>query len=354
MKQSRIIAVLSCILLTACSAGQPADESAAPTRVPETTVVRQALGSNGHIFTSIAIEQGFFADEGITVEFVPVATDAEGFEAIKDGRIDIAANSGTNLPLENISKGMDLTIFGGYMLTGCMPIFARTDTEWNGIEDLIGSTMACEPNLFAVTGPLLDMGYQPLQQITWLNPEDQMDRIRAVESGEADFGLVGTSLNYEINSNPNLKVLTYADDILPDYSCCRAEALTSWVKENPNTVIAVLKGWIRAMEYYDSHHDETVHLTMKQIGQDEEYVRAYLDNPRCNLDVDPMKSAVERAWTYMGRLGLLDRDAAGMDIDEHINTELYKIALDECQAQYGSENPQFYERMQSQFAKNNQ
>ena len=354
MKRGRIIAVLGCFLLAACASGRRENPDNQPVRVPETTVVRQALGSNGHIFTSIAIEQGYFADEGITVEFVPVANDTEVFEGIRDGRIDIASNSGTNLPLEYISKGLDLTVFGGYMLTGCMPVFARTETEWHGIEDLVGSTMACEPNMFAITGPLLDMGYEPLEDITWLNPDNQEDRIRAVESGEADFGLVGTSLNYEIITNPDLKILTYASDVLPQYSCCRAEALTSWVNANPNTVIALLKGWIRAMAYYDTHHEETVHLTMNLLGEEEEYVRAYLDNPHCDLNVDPMKSAVERAWKYMGRLGLLDRDAAGIDINDHINVDLYKIALDECQAEYGEENPRFYERMQAQYARNNQ
>ena len=189
MKHRRIKAVLACTLLTACSSAGPEDASV-PGSVPETTVVRQALGGNGHIFTSIAQEQGYFADEGITVEFVPLANDTEVFEALRDGRIDIASNSGTNLPLQYISEGLDLTIFGGYMLTGCMPVFGRADAEWNGIEDLVGKTVACEPNLFALTGPLLDLGYDPLNDITWLNTADQEYRIRAVESGEADFGLV--------------------------------------------------------------------------------------------------------------------------------------------------------------------
>ena len=353
MKYKRIIAALSCTFLVSCSSAVPKKEET-PVSVPETAVVRQAFSSNGHIFTSIAQEQGYFTDEGITVVFVPVANDAEVFAAIREGRIDIAANSGTNLPLQSISEGLDLTIFGGYMLTGCMPIFSRSDTEWHGIQDLIGKTVACEPNLYAVTGPLLDMGYDPLHDITWLNPPDQEDRIRAVESGEADFGLVGTSLNYEINTNMNIKVLTYASDILPNYSCCRAEALTSWVNENPNTVKAVLKGWIRAMAYYDSHHEETVAMTARLVSESEDYVRAYLDNPRCDLNVDPMKTSVERAWDYMARLGLLDEEASKIDIDDHINADLYKLALDECQAQYGEENPKFYERMQAQYAVNNQ
>ena len=347
-----ILTAVCCTLITGCNANKP--ENSSVNTEPETTVVRLALGSNGHIFNAIAEEQGYLAAEGITVAYVPVENDLEVFQGIRDGLIDVASNSGTNLPLQYISEGMDLTIFGGYMLTGCMPIFSRTETEWNSIEDLIGKTMACEPNLFAITGPLLDLGYDPLHDITWLETENQEERIQAVEDGTADFGLVGTSLNYAINSNPNLKVLTYASDILPNYSCCRVEALTSWINANPNTVKALLKAWIRAMAYYDTHHEETVSLTVNLIEEDEAYVRAYLDNPRCDLNIDPMKSSVERAWNYMEDLGLLNNEAEQINIDDHINIDLYKAALDECQAQYGEENPKFYERMQAQYARYNQ
>lgn len=353
MKKRGVMILLICLLLfLACSNGK-GPSAANGKEALETTEIRLALNSGGHILNAIAEEQGYLSDEGISVIYVSVDTDAEVFEGILNGTIDVASNSGTNLPLQKISEGLDLTIFGGYLLTGCMPIFSRAEAEWNGIEDLIGKTMACEPNLYAITGPLLDMGYDPLTQVNWYETTNQMDRLKAVENGEADFGLVGTPLNYEVNTNPNIKILTYAADILPEYSCCRVEALSSWVKENPNTVKALLKAWIRAMAYYESHHDEAVLMMIKSFHQDEEYIRAYLDNPRFDLNTGPMKKAILRAWDYMDRLGLLDENAKQIDINDHINTDLYKAALDECQAQYGAENPQFYEKMQAQYAKNN-
>ena len=321
--------------------------------LPEKKVIRLAYPAGAHVFNAIAQQQGYLAEEGIEVEYVPVRTDAEVFRGIKAGTIDVASNSGTNLPLQMISEGMDLTIFGGYLLTGCMPIIAKPDMPWNGIEDLIGKKVAFEPNVYAVTGPLLDKGYDPVHDITWLEFEDQKDRIKAVESGEADYALVGTDLNYEVNQNPNIKVLTYASDILPDFSCCRVEAPTKWVQENPNTVKALLRAWIRAMAYYDTHHDEIVSLMMDVTGRDEAFLRAYLDNPRCDLNVDPMRNSVRRAWQYMDRLGLLSKEAKQINIDDHINTALYEEALDECQKKYGNENLKFYEKLQSQFARNN-
>ncbi len=357
MKLIRKAALACLVLLTACTSASDKSsvtEEDEASRAPETTVVRLALNSSGHIMNAIAEAQGYLEEEGITVEYVPTVTDQDAFEGIKNGTIDIASNSGTNLPLQYISEGMDLTIFGGYLLTGCMPLFTRAETEWNGIEDLIGKTVACEPNLYAITGPLLNMGHDPLIDITWYETGTQEERIQAVKDGRADFGLVGTALNYAVNSDPELKIVTYAADVLPAYSCCRAEALTSWVEKNPNTVRALLRAWIRAMEYYYTHHDETVKLVMKLTGNEEAFVRAYMDNPRCDLNIDPMRSSVKRAWRYMGGLGLFSIDARQIDIDDHINVTLYKEALDECQRKYGSEDPKFYEKLQSQYSKNNQ
>lgn len=359
MKRNDLIRCTLCLLIAAlllagCGRSAPAATPSAEDLKPETDVVRLAytleLSANGHIFNAIAEQQGYLEDEGIRVEHVMVANDAAVFKAIQKGQIDVASNSGTNLPLQQIAEGMDLTIFGGYMLTGCMPLFSLVDTEWDGLEDLVGKTVACEPNLYAITGPLLDMGYDPLHDIHWLETENQIDRIKAVESGEADFGVVGTTLNYEVNTNPNIKILAYASDFLPNYSCCRVEAPTDWINEHPNTVRALLKAWIRAMAYYDLHHDETVEMVARLTYEEEAIIRAYIDNPHYDMNVDPMKRSVERAWNYMRDMGLFSKEAEQIDIDDHINVELYKQALDACQEQYGSENPKFYERMQAQFA----
>ena len=347
-----IMSVTLLMLMTACG-GSPGGVPSDADDAENTSTIRLAFPANGHILNAIAEDQGYLEEEGIKVEYVKADTDEAVFEGIENGTIDVASNSGTNLPLERIAAGQDLTIFGGYQLTGCMPIFAKVDTEWKGIDSLIGKTVAFEPNLYCITGPLLDKGYDPLKQIKWYETGDQNERIEAVKEGKADYALVGTPLNYAVNSDPDLKVCTYASDVLPDYSCCRVEARTEWVSENPETVKALLRAWIRAMAYYETHHDETVQLMVQVTGQDEEYLRAYMDNPHLDINVGPMRSSVRRAWDYMEKLGLLSPKAAEINIDDHINTELYKEALDECQEKYSSENPKFYEKMQGQYARNN-
>ena len=71
-------------------------------------------------------------------------------------------------------------------------------------------------------------------------------------------------------------------------------------------------------------------IVAKTLETDEDYVAAYMDNEHYRLNLDPFKSSIERAWGYMLKLKLFDEGAEDINIDDHINTELYKAALDEC------------------------
>ena len=191
MKKLFVLMSVCLLLLCGCGAGKDGKKESGK---PEVEVIRMAGQGSGHILTLIADEMGYLRDEGIRVEYTYTQTDAEVFEGIKNGYFDVAATSGTNLPLQEISSGLDLTIFGGYLVTGCMPIISRVETPWNGIEDLIGKTMACEPNLYAITGPLIDMGYDPLNQINWYETVDQNDRIKAVKTEKPILPLLAQRL----------------------------------------------------------------------------------------------------------------------------------------------------------------
>lgn len=357
--KKRIIGVLLCIAMTASlmvgcgsgDSGSDAEETNAEAEEGtdennlETDTVRLALAGSAHIFNAIAEEQGFLEDEGLTVEYVTCENSEGAFTSLSAGKVDILSNYGTNLPLQYIGSGTDLTMFAGYMLTGCMPVIAKAGTEWNGVEDLIGKTVACEPNVFAVTGPLLDLGYDPLNDINWLNFDNHTDRIEAVRSGEADYAVLGTSMMYNVLQMDDIEIVSYCSDITPNYSCCRIETTTEWLENNPNTVKALLRAWIRAQEYYEDHKDEAKTIVAESIDASEDYVAAYMDNEHYRLNIDPFKSSIERAWEYMLGLGLFDEGAEDINIDDHINTELYKEALDECVEKYYDEDPEFYDTM---------
>lgn len=90
-------------------------------------------------------------------------------QLLASNKVDVVSNSGTSNPLQQIASGVDLTVFGGHMVNGCMPVIAKTGTEWKGVESLIGKKFACNPSYFAFTGAVMDLGYdKPLEALEWI------------------------------------------------------------------------------------------------------------------------------------------------------------------------------------------
>ena len=97
---------------------------------------------------------------------------------------------------------------------------------------------------------------------------------------------------------------------------------------------------------------EVVGWMAEELGTSKEYVAAYMLNEHYRINVDPIRNPVVRAWNYMDRLGVLEK-AEGVKLEDHINIELYKAALDEVVAEHRSEDPEFYDRMVAFYKENN-
>ena len=336
------------------AAAQPEAQPEAAKEVPEVSTVRWNWGTSANILVALAIEKGYFAEYGLNIEFVNANENANAMTLLSTGQVDVVSNSGTASPLQNIAAGVDMTIFGGHMVQGCMPVVARKGTEWKGIESLVGKKFACNPSYFAFTGALMDAGYdKPLEAVDFISGMGYNDALAALQRGEFDYALMGTGQNFAVNNMDDIEILTYQGDVMPDYSCCRMECPTVFLEKNPITVKCILKALIRAQAYYEANKEECVDILAKAINADHDYVAAYMLNDHYKVHADPLAKSVVRAWNILDKTGFLDENAKNIDINDHINTELYKQALDACAAEYGAEDPAFYQAMNEYFAANN-
>lgn len=352
--KKRLMALLCvcALLFTLAGCGSSADST---TSSDGKTVVRWNAGTSGNVLVTIANEKGYFADEGIELEMVPANANTDAMTMLSTDKVDIVSNAGTSNPLQQIAAGEDFTIFGGHMVNGAMPIIAKKGTEWKGVESLIGKKFAANPSYFALTGAVMDLGYDnPLEVVDWVSYSDYNDALAAVVSGEVDYALMGTGQNYQVQTMDDVEVMCYQSDIMPDYSCCRLVARTDYVNKNADTIQKILVALMRAQEYYEAHPDEAVELQAKEIGADEDYVAAYMKNDHYKVSVDPLKNSVERAWEILDKTGFLSDNAKEINIDDHINTEIYQKALAEYKDKYGSENPDFVQSLETYFQQNDQ
>lgn len=311
----------------------------------EKTVVKWNYGTSGNVLVTIAEEKGFFEDEGISIEPVHATANTDAMALISSGKADVVSNAGTSNPLQQISSGVEMTIFGGHMVNGAMPVIAKKGTEWKGVESLVGKKFACNPQYFAFTGALLDLGYDPLEDVEFVSYPNYNDAIAAVVKGEVDYALLGTGQNLSAKTMEDIEIVTFQSEVMPDYSCCRLVALTSFIEENPNTVKAILRALIRAQQYYEDNKEEAITLQAKAINADEEYVEAYMLDDHYDVHIDPLKSSVVRAWNILDSTGFLSEQSKQINIEDHINTVLYKEALDQVTDDHYDEDPEFYDGM---------
>lgn len=322
--------------------------------VPETSVIRWNYGTSGNVLVTIAEKKGYFEEEGLTIEFVTATANADAMALLATGKTDVVSNSGTSNPLQQIASGVDLTVFGGHMVDGSMPVVAKKGTKWNGVEDLIGKKFACNPSYFAFTGAVMDLGYEdPLSAVEWVVYTNYNDALAAVVRGEVDYALQGTGQNYAVKNMDEVDIVAYQGDVMPNYSCCRLVTQTSFIEENPITVKHIMKALIRAQQYYEANKEEAITLQAENIGTSEEYVAAYMLNDNYVVNPDPLKDPVIRAWNILDKTGFLSEKAKNIDIRDHINTELYKAALDEVMAEHGDEDPEFYKDLLAFYEENN-
>lgn len=320
----------------------------------EVDTIRWAKDNSGNVFLAIAEDQGWFEELGIEIEEVPIDANNDAITALSADQVDILTNYGTTNPLQAIASGEDYLIIGGYMATGCMTVVAKKGTEWNGVQDFVGKKVAGNPNDYTYTGALLELGYDPLNDVEWVSSENYSDALAAVVAGEVDYALLGTSRNYEVSQNDDIEVLTYKSDVKPWYSCCRMCIKRDYAEQNPNTVKAIIKVLLRGQMYYESHHDECVDLMADYMGVEKDYVTAYMDNEHFRISCDPLKNEVVDAWNTLDETGFLSDEAKDINIEDHIAIDIYKAAFDEAKEEYYDEDPEFWDNMEEFYSEHNE
>ena len=311
-----------------------------------------AQGTSGNVLVSIAKKNGYFDEVGVEVEEIPL--DEGQIQAVTTGRVDIASNTGTWEPLRSIISGNDLSIIGGNMLTGCMPVIAKKGTVWNSPKDFIGKKVADDKSCYALYHTLAEEGYDLDKDIDWRQYGDDSDEIQAVIKGEVDFATIGTNKMYELQNTSDIDIVTFCSDVTPNYSCCRMIARDSWVKENKETIKLINMALIKSLSYFENHREDCVDLMAKQLNAPEDYVKAYLLNEHYRINPDTVKNTIIDNYNYIMEVKGVENPDPSVKIEEHIYNDIYKEALDEAQKRWGSENPSFYERAQQFYRENNE
>lgn len=322
----------------------------------ETDVIRWVRGHSGNPMMSMARSNGYLEEYDLNVEEIPMQTTKDSFSALSSDKIDIISNAGTGGPLQRIAVGEDVVIFGGHMVSGSVKLIGPYGSTFNGVEDFVGKSVAgAGISSYQFSGPLLDLGYDPVNDVKWVNME-AADVIAAVIKGEVDYGVVGTEMVqkiYEMEQQEALEVLADSNEIVENYSCCRMETDLGFIKKNPKTVKNLLKALIRGQKDYEANPEKAVEIVSKELDAPADFVEAYITDSGYILHVDPLYNSCDRAWKWFDEMRLLDENAKNINLKEHVRVDIYKEALDEVIAEVGDEDPEYWEGVVKYFEENN-
>lgn len=307
-----IAAILSAVALTACSgssssnddtvgntnstatpAAESKAETAAQTEEEATTAELKHfsigyLPSTGHLLYFVAKEEGFFEAEGLDAELQ--LFDSYSLELLRGKRIAV-------VPL------------------------GTQDIVWR-----IG---------FREAG--LDVG----TDVEFVDVESGTAAFAALNNADIDGALVFTPFRAQ-GVNDGYVILDYSGEIegFEKHPCCRNIAETENINADPDAYKAYLKALIQAYKFYQENQDETVEDIVKYVSVDPDIIRQETYGEHISSYPDSDKKTIVEWKDHMVDLGFFE----DFDIESHVNTELYKSALDEVISEH-PEDVDFYADM---------
>lgn len=288
------------------------------------------LASPGHVLYFVAKEKGFFQEEGLDVNLFLFNNSGEGMNAIKSGKLD-AGTFGTTAPLKFIANGGDFTMFGGQMENGGSGLVTKPERvkEFSNLKNFRGkkiATVRLSTADVVFRAALLDAGVDWKKDMTLLELDSPGAVLEAVKKGSVDAGMVWAP-HLKNCEKQGLKTALYTDQVEKGHSCCRQTALTARLKEKPEDYVAFLRALIKAYRFYQTKQDETVDVIAKYVKVDKDVIKAETYGGHCASNPDPGRKGSLRFWNNIKKVGYVEPNCP-VKIEEHLNIELYRQALD--------------------------
>jgi len=280
-------------------------------------------------FFWMALEQGYFKQRGLDVQFIDLRGDRDVLRALLAGELDSAEPSPGG-PLVAIDGGADIRFIGSSMPGLPFALYVRKDIQrW---EELKGKTFGVSapgstPDLIA-RAMLQRKGVDP-DSIRIANAGGSAGRIQALVGGKID----ATASSSEFVPDADrlgIKVMALSADVLPEYPRFTIIARTDTLRQKREAVVSFLAAYMQGLDYALKHRDQTLQLAGRindkpandpQLAYmyDEAKAKGYV-----SVTAAIPRQGIEWLQTEMLRLGELKKR---IDLDRYIDESYRKEAL---------------------------
>lgn len=230
---------------------------------------------NGYIGLVIGVKEGFFDDAGVHVEYTVVEDPVQRFNAFKAGSLNAIATTVDTFSRTYANGVPSVMVLGLDASVGGDGIVAKKDIT--SVEQLKGQTVAVSQGS---TSQWL-LAYVLDQHGLSLDDVKQTD----LTSGDAGAAFVAGSVPVAVTwepwlskaeQNPDGHVLASTKEY-PDIITDEVAFSPDFIKENPDSIKAFLKGYAMAVDFLNSNPDEAIADVTEYLGQSPEDVKATME-----------------------------------------------------------------------------
>lgn len=319
------------------------------------------LGKDSKIAAIIcALKSGYYEEEKLNINSQTVSGGfPEAMPALSNGTADVLP-FGAIPTCTYVGQGDDLVIFGGTVANGseCVTLIENKD-NYKKAEDFRGKKIGCfrmETGHMVTKSWLRENGIEDGKDVEFVLLESAAAEVAAVENGELDLCFVNSGYGYVATQGGKCAVAFRPNELVGrEFPCCRQSTNRTAFEEKRSALIKFEIANLRALYDIENDHAGTIAKIVEYSGQPEEYIENITYGKgdyvaAMKFEMDPYTDDVKAFYGDMVDNG--DIEDANKDlIDEHLDSTIYKAALDTLIER--GENKGFYEDLLKVYEKRN-
>ena len=252
--------ILSCLAI-ALLGGPPALGAAPPIHVGY-------LGTSGDAGIFIALDKGYFAEQGLTVSPERFGVGADQMALLGAGRLDVASGAPSPTLFNAVSRGLPISVVAdkgslrkGFGFNVLVVRKALIDSgQYKGLSDLRGRVIA------APTASVVNFEDYLILKKGGLTPRDVtiedigfQDQPAAMANGRIDAAVMVEPFGTATESRGVGKIVMTLDQLLPDFQVALIYYNTSWARAHSDDARRWMVAYVKALRYYnDALHNSQI------------------------------------------------------------------------------------------------
>jgi len=316
-----VLAAVPVVALAACSSGTSSGVATGP--APEqSSIVVDAVPTADEAGLFIALDNGYFKQQGLNVTINPVFGGELGLPDLQNGKAQLLAGNYVSFILAQISgkfglttattKPIDLRIIadGSQMQPGNQAIYVMPGSKFKTVADLVKYHARVSINSLNNVGQVLlgslfqgnGLNVKNIRQVVYKFP----DALGALAKGQIDAAWLPEPFGTIAEEGFGAVPLADLDQgSLQNFPIGAYIGMTSWVKSHPNTVAAFLRAFQEGQQVADTNRaavEQGVVQNTKNLGKAAttplQAATMTIDTYPLNMDVPVMQRVSDAMFEF--------------------------------------------------------